>query len=97
MTITKKVEDNKTVWELSGWLDTKSAPEFQEVINSLDESTTDLTLDLEELAYISSAGLRLLVSLNKMMKGNLTLRNVTKDVMDILKITGFDGYLKVEA
>ena len=96
MTITKKIEEKKNVWEISGWLDTKSAPEFQESINTLDEKTTALTLDLEELAYISSAGLRLLVSLNKKMNGNLTLRNVPKDVMDVLKIAGFDRYLKIE-
>ena len=97
MTILKNANGNETVLTLSGWLDTQTAPELEAAIGALDSSTSSLILDLKELEYISSAGLRQLVAAHKKMNGNLTIRNVSAEIMDILRMAGFDKRLHIEA
>ncbi|MBP5261907.1 MAG: STAS domain-containing protein [Clostridiales bacterium] len=94
MEITKTITDNKAVIRPEGWLDTKTTPELEEVLNSLPDTVTELTLDLEALEYISSAGLRQIVAMHKKMNGNLTLVNVSTELLELFKMTGFDKKLR---
>ena len=83
------------VMTLSGWLDTVTAGELKQELDALDGSVTALTLDLRALEYISSAGLRQLVAAHKLMQGNLTLRGVPPQIMDLLRMAGFDKRLNI--
>lgn len=99
MTITKKSENNVTTLFVEGWLDTQSSPELGKEINAL-ENTTDLVLDFDKLEYISSSGLREVVSAYKKVKtegGNFQIINVCSDVMDVFKLTNFDKKLDIKA
>ncbi|MCR5586569.1 MAG: STAS domain-containing protein [Lachnospiraceae bacterium] len=96
MEIKSNVNGEETVMELSGWLDTQTAPEFKEAIDGIDNTTSSLVLDLKDLEYISSAGLRQLVAAHKKMKGNLTICNVSKEILDILRMAGFDKRLNIK-
>ena len=96
MDITKTITDNKAVIKLNGWLDTKTTPELAEVIDSLPADISEMTLDLGELEYISSAGLRQIVAMHKKVSGNLTITNAGSELMQLFKMTGFDKKLKFE-
>lgn len=98
MTINKTVNENKLTFSLEGRLDTVTAPEFEkELKNSLD-NVTELVLDLEKLDYISSAGLRVILSAQKIMnrKGTMKVTHVNEVIMEILDVTGFSDILTVE-
>ena len=96
MNITTTVDGSTTTIALEGWLDTNTSPELGAALQNLDESCESLVLDLANLEYISSAGLRVLVSAHKQMKGNLTIRNVSAEVMQVLHMAGFDRRLHIE-
>lgn len=96
MNITTTVDGSTTIIALEGWLDTNTSPELGAALQDLDDGCESLVLDLANLEYISSAGLRLLVSAHKQMKGNLTIRNVSAEVMQVLHMAGFDRRLHIE-
>lgn len=96
MTIEKNVCENTAEIKLTGWLDTQTAPELDKEIKSLGEEITALTLDMEKLEYISSAGLRLIVAAYKKMNEALTLRNVSGEIMSVIKMTGLDKRIVIE-
>ena len=96
MNITSTADGSTTTIALEGWLDTNTSPELSETLKGLDDSCEALVLDLANLEYISSAGLRVLVSAHKQMKGNLTIRNVSAEVMQVLHMAGFDRRLHIE-
>ncbi|MBR3059607.1 MAG: STAS domain-containing protein [Oscillospiraceae bacterium] len=82
---------------LSGRLDSTTAVEAEQVFDSLTERFTDLILNMEELEYISSAGLRILKRCYMAMRrkgGTLKLKNVNKMVMEVFEVTGFAGLLQ---
>ncbi|MDE6252490.1 MAG: STAS domain-containing protein [Lachnospiraceae bacterium] len=98
MTITKKIENSTTILFVEGWLDTQSSPELGKEINSLSD-VKNLILDFEKLEYISSSGLREVVSAYKKMKennGDFSIINVSSEVMDVFKLTGFDKKLDIK-
>lgn len=97
MTITKTLENKKAILSVEGWLDTNSAPELGREIEALSDIES-LILDFDKLEYISSAGLRILLSTQKTMnkKGSMVIKNVNEDVMDIFNITGFVDFLTIE-
>ena len=95
MDITSTTEGATTTIELDGWLDTSTAPELAEAIGQLDDSCERLVLDFAKLQYISSAGLRVLVSAHKKMNGELMIRSVSPDVMTVLHMAGFDKRLNI--
>lgn len=98
MTITKKNENGATILFVEGWLDTQSSPELGKEINSLSD-IKNLILDFENLEYISSSGLREVVSAYKKMKengGEFSIINVSSEVMDVFKLTGFDKRLDIK-
>lgn len=96
MTIEKSVSGTSAEWKLSGWLDTQSAPELEAELNELPSEVTSLVLDCSGLEYISSAGLRQLVAAHKKMNGALTLRNVSEEIMGVIRMTGLDKRMKFE-
>ncbi len=96
MNIEKKIEGNTATLSLNGWMDTKSAPEFAGALGELEPSVEKLVLDLKGLEYTSSAGVRQIVAAHKKMNGALTLKNLTPEVLDVLKMTGLDKRLTIE-
>ena len=81
---------------LDGRLDTTTAPGFESFLAEHYEGVSTLTLDCEKLAYISSAGLRVLLTAQKKMKGAMKLTNVGELVMEVLEMTGFADILVIE-
>ncbi len=96
MTIEKTVRGNTVELKLSGWLDTQTTPLLETEVNALDADVTALTLDFADLEYISSAGLRQIVAAYKKMKGALTLRHVSDEIMNVISMTGLDKRMKFE-
>ena len=98
MTIEMKKTDAQTVLEVSGRLDTTTAPVLDKTMIEEVSEKTALVLDLKELAYISSAGLRVLLSAQKRMRkhGSMKLRNVREEIMEVFEMTGFADILEIE-
>jgi anti-sigma B factor antagonist len=98
MTITNKKDGGKLTVALEGRLDTITAPQLEEELRASLDGVTELELDLAELAYISSAGLRVLLSAQKTMnkQGSMVVRNANSDIMDIFEATGFSDILSIE-
>ena len=98
MTITKNLEGTNLTIALEGRLDTTTSPQLEGELHPDIDSATDLTFDLEKLAYISSAGLRVLLSAQKIMnkQGKMTIKNVCPEIMDIFDVTGFVDILNIE-
>ena len=88
MDIKTIADGNKTTLSLEGWIDTETAPQLEEALCGLPEGTEELELDLAGVEYISSAGIRQLVAAHKQMHGNLSLSNVSNEVLEILNLTG---------
>ena len=88
-----KIDFNKNNGELTvvidGRLDTTTAPELESFLGENYEGTASLVFDCEKLIYISSAGLRVLLTAHKRMKGAMKLTNVSELVMEVLEMTGF--------
>ena len=96
MTIEIKKTGTDALIELCGRLDTTTAPVLEKSINEEISENINLTIDLKGLDYISSAGLRVLLSAQKRMRrcGSMKLRNVCEEVMDIFEMTGFADILE---
>ena len=88
-----KIDFNKNNGELTvvidGRLDTVTAPELESFLGNNYEGTASLVFDCEKLIYISSAGLRVLLTAHKRMNGAMKLTNVSELVMEVLEMTGF--------
>ena len=84
---------------LDGRLDTMTAPQLEEVLCTSTDDVEKLILDLEKLEYISSAGLRVILSAQKRMnkQGRMTVRKVKPEIMEIFEVTGFLDILNIEA
>ena len=82
---------------LEGRLDTTTAPELEKELEGTLNGITELTLDFAELAYISSAGLRVLLSAQKVMnrQGSMKVTNVNETIMEIFEVTGFTDILTI--
>ena len=98
MKITVKKEGAKLTLVPAGRIDTLTAPEFERTINENLEGVKELVLDLAELEYMSSAGLRVLLSAQKKMKllGSMTVINVSEMIMEIFEVTGFADILTIK-
>ena len=94
--IIKNVEE--TVIKVDGRLDTNTAPSLEKTINEDIGDTKNLVLDFSGLEYISSAGLRVLLSAQKKMQkvGTMKLINVSAEVNEVFDITGFADILNIE-
>ena len=89
---------NNGIWNvtLEGRLDTNTAPEFDSFFNENYEGTGSLVIDCEKLTYVSSAGLRVLLTSHKKTKGSMKLTNVCELVMEVFEMTGFADILVIE-
>ena len=98
MTIVKKQEGSELQLSLEGRLDTTTAPELEKELKEALPGVTALTLDFEKLDYISSAGLRVLLSAQKIMnrQGEMKLVHVGEVIMEIFEVTGFSDILTIE-
>ena len=98
MTIEIKKTDAAVVLEVVGRLDTSTAPALDKTISNNIPENVELTLDLKGLEYISSAGLRVLLSAQKRMQksGSMKLIHVCEEVMDVFEMTGFADILVIE-
>ena len=81
---------------LEGRLDTTTAPELESFINNNFSDVNTLVIDCEKLVYVSSAGLRVLLTAHKKTKGNLKLTKVCELVMEVFEMTGFADILVIE-
>ena len=97
MTITKKQDIAAMTIALEGRLDTTTAPELEQEVKNLN-NVDALTLDFSKLDYISSAGLRVLLSAHKLMagKGGMRVINVNELVREVFDVTGFSDILDIE-
>ena len=98
MTIEIKKNAEEAIIEVAGRLDTTTAPALDKTINEDIDGVKDLVLDLKDLEYISSAGLRVLLSAQKQMQkiGSMKVKNVCEEVMDVFEMTGFADILVIE-
>jgi anti-sigma B factor antagonist len=98
MTIEIKRNAQETVIELAGRLDTTTAPALDKTINDDILDTKNLVLDIKKLEYISSAGLRVILSAQKKMQkiGSMKVINVCEEVMEVFEMTGFADILVIE-
>jgi len=98
MTMTKKQEGTNLTLALEGRLDTVTSPELEAELRTGLEGIESLTLDFAKLEYISSAGLRVLLSAHKTMsaKGGMKVTNVNEIVGEVFEVTGFADILTIE-
>lgn len=99
MNISKRKEQDKLVLQLEGRLDTMTSPQLEKALGEEMPDERELVLDLTPLQYISSAGLRVLLTAHKRMigrEGRLTVRGANESVREVFTITGFMNILHVE-
>ena len=98
MTIESKKDAGKLTLTITGRLDTSTAPKLEETLKGAYDGVTELVFDLAKLEYISSAGLRVLLSAQKTMnkQGSMQVVNVCEEIMEIFEITGFTDILTIE-
>ena len=98
LNITKNLDDKKLTVYLEGRLDTTTAPQLEESMKESIGDVSELIMDFEKLEYISSAGLRVLLSAQKTMnsQGSMKVIHVNATVMEIFEVTGFVDVLTIE-
>ena len=98
MTIEIKKNNQETIIEIVGRLDTITAPALDKTINEDIGDTKNLILDVKGMEYISSAGLRVLLAAQKKMQkiGTMKVINVCQEVMEVFEMTGFADILVIE-
>ncbi len=98
MTITKNQNGSHLDLALEGRLDTTTAPQLEAELKQSVNGVTELALDFAGLEYLSSAGLRVLLSAQKVMnkQGSMVIRNVNETIMEIFEVTGFSDILTIE-
>ena len=94
MDINKVADNGKLKVAISGRLDTTTAPELEKELDFT--GITSVEFDLADLEYVSSAGLRVILMVQKNMKGNFVLKNVKPEIMEIFELTGFSDILTIE-
>ena len=98
LNIQKTTDKEKTVFALGGRLDTITAPELEKELKTALDGVKNLVLDFEALTYISSAGLRVLLSAQKVMnrQGEMKITHVNDTIREIFEVTGFTEILTIE-
>ncbi len=98
MTITKTQNEKELVIILDGRLDTTTAPDLENELKHSYDGVELLVLDMTNLSYVSSAGLRVILSAQKVMnkQGKMVVRNVNEIIMEVFEVTGFDDFLTIE-
>ena len=98
MTIEKKMNNDTATLIVSGRLDTQTAPELENELDSVLSGLKELTFDFTNLEYVSSAGLRVILKAQKAMnaQGSMKLTGVNDSIMEVFDITGFLDILTIE-
>lgn len=98
MIVNVEINNQTAVLKIEGRLDTTTAGQLESAISSLPSEVLALVLDLEKLEYVSSAGLRVILSAQKKMSklGGMKLTSVCEAVMEVFEITGFADILTIE-
>jgi len=98
LNINKTVDNTAAAFKLEGRLDTVTAADLENALKDSLDGVTELTFDFEKLDYISSAGLRVLLSAQKTMnkQGSMKIINVNDIIMEIFEVTGFSDILTIE-
>ena len=98
LNIQKQKKSGFLTLSLEGRLDTTTAPLLESELKDALDGVTSLTVDMEKLDYISSAGLRVLLSAQKQMiaKGEMKVTRVNEIIMEIFEVTGFSDILTIE-
>ena len=98
MRVEKSADGTAMTVALTGEVDSLNINEIEEELLKEVEGVKDLTFDMKELEYISSAGLRVLLQMQKLMKtkGSMVIKNTNEEVMGIFKVTGFVRLLNFE-
>lgn len=98
MTIEKNVRNSALTLRLTGRLDTTTAPQLEAELKKSISGVEKLVFDFQELEYLSSAGLRVLLAAQKVMnkQGQMIVRNVNDTISEIFEVTGFSDILTIE-
>ncbi len=98
MTISKVKNGTELTITLEGRLDTMTAPNLEAEIKSIEGDIASVVLDFEGLEYISSAGLRVILALQKLMnqKSGMLIKHVNEVIMEVFEVTGFVDILTIE-
>ena len=98
LNINKNAAGSNLNVSLEGRLDTTTAPQLEEELKSSLDGVTDLVIDIKDTQYISSAGLRVLLSAQKIMnkQGKMVVKNPSEEVKEIFDVTGFSDILTIE-
>ena len=98
MKINKNKNGTKLTFEIAGRVDTSTAPQLESAIKEEISGVKELVFDMDKVEYISSAGLRVLLSSQKTMnnQGTMKLINVSDEIMEIFEVTGFTDILTIE-
>ena len=98
LSIEKSANETELNIKLTGRLDTTTSPELEKELKASLDGITALIIDMTGLEYISSAGLRVLLSTQKVMnqQGSMKLCHVNESIMEILEVTGFVDILTIE-
>lgn len=98
MEVTKNREGAKLTVSISGRLNTSTSPKLEAILKESLDGVQDLVLDLANLEYISSAGLRVVLSAQKTMnkQGSMKVLNVKPEVYEVFLMTGFVDFLDIE-
>jgi anti-sigma B factor antagonist len=98
MTIDVKKQADQVTIAVAGRLDTTTAPALEKAISESVQEEKHLILDIKEVEYISSAGLRVLLGAQKKMQkiGSMKVLNVCEEIMEIFEMTGFADILVIE-
>ena len=99
MNITQNRQGSTLTVELEGRLDTTTAPQLESELKTALDGVTELIFDIKDLAYISSAGLRVLLSAQKVMnkQGKMVIRGASEEIIEIFDVTGFVDILTIES
>jgi len=97
MTLNTKFEENICIIEIEGSIDALTAQTLEQAVNDAAPKCEKMIFDMSKVDYISSGGLRVVVGANHTVgKGNLTLRGLAPNVLEIFRLTGFTKYLDIE-
>lgn len=98
LNITKEQKEDALQVVLEGRLDTTTAPELEKTLKESLDGVKELVLDFEDLEYISSAGLRVLLSAQKIMnkQGSMKVLHTNETILEIFEVTGFTDILTIE-
>lgn len=98
MTISKEYQEKTLILAVEGRVDTMTAPELEKEVNDSIEGAEELIFDFEKLEYISSAGLRVLLSAQKTMnkQGKMKVIHAGGPIIEIFEVTGFTDILTIE-